>query len=232
MDAIEYNWGGTQILQNWTPSAGGDGFDTASLRVDFRGSGAAFAAAYKIGNPTGTTGGAKMYYSGVQIEREAFGWTTGTVFAKGFWNADADRADLVATVSTSPKEKLWPFTNGGSTYFLPGTAPGVGKSTIYNAGNGNTFWRVRQITFDGQIDRQGYEIITNSATAWTGPPAVTNVTRPSGMGQMSVGLKDPLIATKSGWVSQGYSQNIVAVLGKVTLLSWRDSWKYIDKESE
>ena len=232
MNAIGYKWGESiQILQNWTPSAGGDGFDTASLRVDFFGTGAAFAAAYKIGNPA--SGGTKMFYSGVQIERESFGWTTGTVFAKGFWNADADRADMVSTISTSYREKLWPFTNGGSTYFLSGFAPGVGESTFYNAGNGNTFWRVRQILFDGQLDRQGVQIITESATAWGGPPALSqNITPPTGTGTVQTSLKDPLISTKSGWVSQGYSQNIVATLGKVTLLSWRDTWKYIPKKSE
>lgn len=215
--------GNTQILQPWIPTGTADGFDSATLRVDYKGDGGGLNAAYPRGAKA--SDGSAMYVSGIQIERVSPGWTAASIYARGFWSGTPP---ILGALSATSFEKDWPFQEGGVEWFLPGSA--AGKTGDFNSQTTRR-WRIRQILQKGRLERQGAIILdSNAVDDWPGPPAPT-ASRPNKMSPSQQGLKDPLLYTRTGWNPMGLNPTITAVLGGVTLLTWRDSWEWYDREN-
>ena len=219
-----------QILTPFAPSLDPNGFDTGSLRVDFRGSEDSLINTYKKGTRLGSM---QMYCTGVQsIEDARFGWITASIGYKGFYSA-SESPGTVDSFSAESYERIWPFKNGDTTYYMDGRK--AGQSTALNPlhlinGSAQPF-RVRQMLQKAFINREGVDI----GTAGTPhiPPSKPQDPRPPFLGTAISNLADPLCSTEpSGWIRRSYKVTNAERYGTVIFRSWSDAWEYVDRESE
>lgn len=246
--AITHNFSSNvQILRDWAVDPSTGGWDTASCRIDYPVNGSsltAFRAAYAKGTKAPAEAGVNMYYAGVQIEDQSDGWLTATLFAKGFATnpSGAGNQDLgggggllaataltdVEFLSFEKAEKLWPYAQGSTIFFLPGQD--VGQSTELNPYNGGAYFRVREIFSRATLTRITYQI------GGTGtPPARPGAGRPQGLPtqiiQVNAQHPNPLISNKSGWIPTASAPQVER-LGPLVLRTWNETFEWVDKYAD
>ena len=218
-----------QMLQDWVVEDSGGGFDTASARVDFYGEMTAFRTAFAPGTQAPAAAGVQMYYSGARIEDQSDGWITATLTAKGFATAGA-ASTAIEFQSFEIAERLWPYTEGNTTYFLPGQRAGQNTElNPFNRVNGASQpFRIREIFQRATLNRITYQIGGTGS-----PPPKPSSPRPLGLPNApgSVGLQDPnpLLATVTGWVRTAPVAPQVERLGALVLRTWQETFQWVDR---
>lgn len=232
--------GATQILQDWHPNLDPTGFDTATLRVDFRGSVNDLITAYAKGSQAA---GQQMYVTGIQaIEDQRFGWVTATIGAKGFWG----EAPLeIESYEVNTTETRYPITGGSSVYsgnfnivFSP--APGKTGSEITINPRTDAPWRVRAFNQGTSMTREGVSI----GDAGQIPPLPTGPTTdlPESLrgaapyAANNTGYPDPLLTVgingQGGkWIRMNYTTTGTQRIGAKVFRTWTDRWEWINGNS-
>ena len=237
LDSIQHIFGGevSQILQDWVPNLDPSGFDTAVLRIDFRGGIPELIAAYKKGTPLP---GTLMFITGIlSIEDQRFRWITATIGAKGFWESTAP--ENVVSMDLSTTETRYPIVLSGTAssavydgliVFSPAPGKAGGFNQTVNPQTGQP-WRVRVFNEGWNITRSGVDIGTVGTTHQ--PPGKPGADLPAGSRPGTPeGWPDPLLTAgitgKNGaWVRQDYSCTSDPPLGTVVFRKWSDRWQWI-----
>lgn len=222
--------GNPQILTPLAASLDPTGFDTATIRIDFRGQGVnSIPDQYKKGAPA--TGHPNMFCTGIlSVDDARFGWITCTVGYKGFWgSAPAD----VVSFSLEGYDRMWPFENNGITYGFSGANLRPARAPLNTAGGVARPWRVRQSLERGSVSVEGV-VIEDSGTIHTPPdkPPAGVAEPPIDRTLQNRNIQDPLLSTRIGWVRTSYKVSSFEQIGTKVLRQWAATFEWRDAVSE